>query len=495
MNEIQALAKILQTTTQPKTLDASDKNRSESLMDVLYKNTLSGKYKSDEEAAQDLYGTSAKSNGYQVLKSKLKNKLLADLLVSEPEYHSIHYFIALLSMEKELLVIKKLLMFGARTFAIRLTKRLLLKAEEYTAITIQLQLWQILREHYWYLGERKNHEDSIVEINRLRLSVQDELRSYEIHESFSLPFVRSKATHSLLIQQAEEVAPEMQALKERTPSYEVILNYYRFNILRSQISRNFSETIRICDEIEEFFNTNYTFIENVRTAEFLVSKAEALLYTRNYEEAERVIERCITLIPAGKNNWFAFQTLALQISFHAENWQKALRIFDAVTTHERFALQPDRLKEEWKIYEAFLLYILPKKQPLPPDQYNSRIFQLYTFLNEVPIYSLDKAGANIAILILQTIWTIKTERYDRVLKLQKTLNNYCVRYLKSAVEYERGAIFLKMLRSVISNDFNKERIEKRTEELYQRLTAPGQVLGAMEFYPYERLWTIILSEL
>jgi hypothetical protein len=119
------------------------------------------------------------------------------------------------------------------------------------------------------------------------------------------------------------------------------------------------------------------------------------------------------------------------------------------------------------------------------------------FLNDVPIYSADKLGANISILILQALWLLEERSFDRLLKMQKTLENYINRYIKKEVEHERGGIFLRMLLALVRSDFRKELAQKKAARYLEALQPKPGVPSAssMEIYPYEQLWKLVLTKL
>jgi hypothetical protein len=458
----------------------------------------SGKYTTDIEAAQDLYGLPPAANKYQVLKSKLKSRLLTTLSlyqINDPDLWSYATFVQ--ETKKELSTAQLLLSFGNPDLAVSIITKILPQAEKYTATEIELECCTTLRTQYYYEGNRRKHAAMSKRIAALVLKRNDEIFAEQLQERLMLPFATSRAELPEITENIAALDKEMRRIRSHTHTYLVSINWFRYAICRAQLKRDYEGLITVCTEAEKYFKQNPHLANRSRLAEFMLAKTEAYFVLRDYRKAREAAEFALEHFPTGKSNWMAAQQFNFIIALHLENWKGAVDIFESVTTNPNFKNAPEQMKELWRILEAYLLYLAPQNQdPLQQNRYAKNVFQIYTFLNDVPIYSADKLGANIAILILQALWLLEERSFDRLLKMQKTLENYINRYIKKKGEHERGGIFLQMLLALIRADFRKDLTEKKSQR-YLEMLQPKQGIpsaSGIEIYPYERLWKLVLAK-
>ena len=114
-------------------------------------------------------------------------------------------------------------------------------------------------------------------------------------------------------------------------------------------------------------------------------------------------------------------------------------------------------------------------------------------MNEVPIFSKDKEGNNIHILILKIILNIGVN-HDRIIDERDAIERYIERYLKK--NHLRSKLLLQMLIQIPSSHFNRSTLEYRTNKLYTRLQNAKKLEGfdpSREIIPFERLWEMVLN--
>ena len=118
-------------------------------------------------------------------------------------------------------------------------------------------------------------------------------------------------------------------------------------------------------------------------------------------------------------------------------------------------------------------------------------------MNEVPIFSKDKAGTNISILIAQAIILLVEKRYEEFSKRIKALETYRYRHLNKNDMLQRGKIFIKMLELIPRADFHRERVIWRSRDMLKQLDIPPEKVSIrnsdIEVIPYEHLWEYIVD--
>lgn len=163
---------------------------------------------------------------------------------------------------------------------------------------------------------------------------------------------------------------------------------------------------------------------------------------------------------------------------------------------ERFSQQ----KQAWLIKEAYVQFLaeLGYVDQDIIDNTEAKKFRINKFLNEVPMYSADKTGQNVSILIIQLLWLIKDKKLDQVIEKLESLNQYTYRYLKNDDTY-RYNCFIKMLLRIPKGNFHPFLTTKYTEDLYKKLKAKESKLAEfsleVELIPYEDLWEMTMTML
>ena len=113
----------------------------------------------------------------------------------------------------------------------------------------------------------------------------------------------------------------------------------------------------------------------------------------------------------------------MQFLMHTQQWKKARERMTVVTSHVRFTLQPEQRQERWRLYGHYLNYLC--QPPSETDQH--RHFR--SFVRSIPAFSRDKAGYNIAVIILQLLYLLDHGSWLRVLNMAESLKRYRSRHL------------------------------------------------------------------
>jgi hypothetical protein len=162
---------------------------------------------------------------------------------------------------------------------------------------------------------------------------------------------------------------------------------------------------------------------------------------------------------------------------------------------KKFLKAESQFNDIWKINEAFINY-LSLTGKLASS--NKKSFRLGKFLNEVPIYSKDKRGSNITILILQVLFLLEDRKYDTLIDRTDALKIYTQRYLKGDGTY-RSNCFINMLLCLPACSFQRERVEEKARKYLDKLHAmpieKARQSAELEVMPYEMLWEFVLESL
>ena len=115
------------------------------------------------------------------------------------------------------------------------------------------------------------------------------------------------------------------------------------------------------EEAEQFLEENPPFRQEVKLAALALIRINYYLQLRDYENGRKNAEKCLELFSEGTNNWFVFLEQYFLLAMHTENYINAAGIYLKVINHPRFPFTASERQEKWKIFEAYINYILRPK--------------------------------------------------------------------------------------------------------------------------------------
>jgi hypothetical protein len=181
---------------------------------------------------------------------------------------------------------------------------------------------------------------------------------------------------------------------------------------------------------------------------------------------------------------------------HTGEFTQASTILNETLVHARFEFLPENVKEIWRIYEAFVQYLVLAGKA--PAKASGQKFKLAKFINDTPIFSKDKSGINIAIIVVKLLLMLQERKFSQVLDEVEAVEQYCYRHLRGD-NAQRSYFFLKMLMHIPTSGFDPVQSAAKAERYYQKLKeTPLQVANQtheIEVIPYEMLWEIVMESL
>ncbi|MBK7406902.1 MAG: hypothetical protein IPL49_12955 [Saprospirales bacterium] len=118
-------------------------------------------------------------------------------------------------------------------------------------------------------------------------------------------------------------------------------------------------------------------------------------------------------------------------------------------------------------------------------------------MNEMPEFSKDKAGQNLAIRILYVLILLASKKFEDFEEAIPPLQAYIGRYKKSYPELFRCDLLVKMLADIPKVGYNAERVAWRGKPYLEKMLVPPEELPLkiteMEVIPYEKMWQFVLE--
>jgi hypothetical protein len=476
-----------------------DKN---DLYSKFYHGLASEQFATDEEAAKALYDTDTADPRYRKLKSRFRKRLLNTLFFIDFETASKYsdYQKAYLNCNRDWALARMLITSGARGAAVDLAQQVLSQAIKYEFNEIALLALKLLREHYTIIGDEKRFEDAVTQMDKM---VEITFAELEVITRFQRVLIKVANSLTSSAGLLKEVGELMEAYKERSKKYKTYffeLNYLRLKCLYYDVKGDYDKLVESCTEGENFIRSNTLFYHPYRIAEFSINKLLAYINLKDYNNGSVYAKECFKLFERENHNLLTYYQGYFLLAIHTGNYIKAADIFNEVIHNPRFKDIPQSRLETWRLFEAFLNYIFVTESlslDLLYKNARSRRFNLQRFLNEVSLFSKDKTGYNVLILIIEWLFQFENGQYDQLTLKADGIKTYCSRYLKGP-ENARSNAFLKLLLAAERNGFDYEKTKKNTEKLYDELIHSKINLTrsiVLEIIPYEKLWDNVLRKM
>ncbi len=488
-----------------KKIDIVGEHRYDSLVQKFYHGIHSDQFKTDADAALALYNSSPENINYKHLKYKLESRLINTLFfvdISGPKFNEIQK--AYYTCYKNLGAVAILKGRSLRKSAVSLATKTIRKSIKYEFTDITLSLARTLKRHYSYLEKDKTKFEYYTNLAKEMHKLSDVEMMTEGYFEFIM-FHVSGNKRSAVPEILEEVIQYDEIIKQQLKkydSYNLRIYAYAVSCLRYEIVEDFENLITASKAAITYFRNRPIKVSPVSLAPYFTKIIFAYISLRKYDEATKWNTNYLKNLEHVEysRNWFIANEIQIVLYFHQKNYQAAVDVYITAKQHKLFNGMQRDVKEIWQIYAAYIQYfIMMEKVELSEKQLKGLDkFRLNKFLNNVPIYSKDKEGINISILILQILFLLQKGKYDVIIDRMEALERYCYKYLKKDSSY-RSKCFLKMLIILIKSSFHKEATIRKTKNYFDKLKNESALItptsSQIEVVPYEDLWKDVINSI
>ncbi len=467
----------------------------ETQMRQLFNALSSGQVKSDEDALRELPTLNASSALLATVKSKLKERLNDALLLVEfndTETNSRQK--AYLECIKKWAAITVLLSRNFRELGLQRLEQLLryTRRFEFTDMTIEILYMLRLQTGLIYGKEQQYHEYDALLLKYQDIRLKEDMAE-TLYTNLMIDFVNSKS-------EKREIAEKANLYFKEVDPYLYTFDTFRLHIfgrlLQIAIFDNHNDhqqVIQLCESAIDFFGKKpYKSYSALQV--FYYSLFVGHLNLRQYAQCRTVAIQHLGVFQIGSYNWFKWQELHFLAEFNAGEYESALTIWLQVTDRAEYADLPPSIAESWKIFEAYLLFMM--RCGRLKEIKDGKRFRIAKIWNEIHFSSRDKSGMNIPILIIQFLLALADKEYGQCIDREESLAKYRTRYLKLD-NAARSHYFFKMLELIPKSDFNARVVKNNAEPLLESIKTTSQKTANQNFevevIPYEALWEIVLS--
>ncbi len=480
-------------------LDKDAPNRYDQFYDLINAGTL----RTDQDAVSHFFGPdkTASFAQYRNFRNAFFRRLVNAVFlldVKKPMFSKVQT--AVYNCRKHTAAARILAAKGATRAAAELAEKTIKPAIAYEATFEIIDLARIIRSKYVLIRpdrkRQKKYDDLISKYaSDLELILKAEKYYYELVSHYTT----SRCSKPEVAQKAEEYRNELCSCLSSSNAYLFRFYYFIIAKLAHTTRHDYQGSMQVCKEAIAYLEKKKAATPPAIAA-FLHPLLIAATMLRRFDEAEAAAKRMEGLTVPGSYNWYKGMELLVVFHLHQQRYQEAFRIFEKARKHKRFAHLSEASQEQWYLFEAYmhLLQALGKIGQATPAQ---KRFSLRPgrFLNQVPLFSRDKRGMNIPVLIVHAIYLLHLKRYDEAYDRLQALEKYAGRHLRAGDESYRSFCFIKALSKIPVSDYRRQAAEVAAAELLREMSQqPLQLADApheIETIPYEHLWAMAMQVL
>lgn len=472
----------------------------DSKMEQLYIAIAEKKIQTDEDAGNLFSEGSSNGTSLSSVKSKLKERLLDSFfLLQFKEANFTSRQKAFFECYKKWSTVMTLLSRNAKVIGIDQLERLLRHTTHFEFTELTLDILRVLRLQYSIVdGDIKKYETVKVQCEEYEGIWMMENKAEKYYSELMVQFTNSKSTQLEVVEQARVYYEELKPFMEKCSSFKLHMFGRLVEMMIYNGENDYVNTARLCEDAIRFFDQK-EYDSGLPLQVFYYNLIVCYLQLREFEKGQAVINRCGYYFEEGSFNWFKLQELFFLLSMHSGHYEEAYWLYEKVVNYPRFEDKAVQITEMWRIYQAYLFFLI-KIGKIPAGIVSGKIskFKITRFLNEIPLFSKDKRGMNISILIIQILHSLADKNYDQTADRIDGIEKYCSRYLRENDTY-RSNCFIKMLLQIPLASFHREAVARKTDRYTKMLLSTpleaARQAHEIEIIPYEVLWDITVSAL
>ncbi len=485
-NSLKEIASIVERAA-PNRSQVLNRNASPKLDYVqLYKLLLDPSITSEAEAARKL-GRSISDPSYKMLRTSLKKILLNTLFVLDYDETEISkYAAASHQSNKDVFLLQTLVASGARHAARSMAPGMLATAHSYQLFSNEMAIIAFMRRDAAMIGDERTQRRLSLAYERAASSLLIEQRAASFLEEILSAFAASGSEKPGLKKKAEDYSKEVEKSASRLKTFHLRLHAYRLRAVSHQVGLDFEAALRVATAAQKFAESQTLFKSPLLIAEFAAKRIVCLLHLGRIDEGLTLIKGLLPKLRETTSNWLLLMDFKFLFEMQGLRFAEAKETYNRVQESDAFSTQPPFQNQKWDVYGLYLNYALGSL---------TKSENLQDLLEYIPAYAKDKAGYNVAVIILHIMRLIVDEEYEQVTARVDALRMYAKRNLNDRGA-ERESLFLKLLMVMEGCSFDRAKIEKRAAKYLERLNnLPGSNASGPQILPYPYLWNRIIESL
>lgn len=465
----------------------------------LYKSIANGSFNSDAEAAAHFFGSPNPRNpNYQRLRNKLIRQLVNTAFfvdVNKPMFidrAKAHY-----QCYSDFAAANILALRNAKKAAAEVMEDVFRRAVRYEFTDLCVESVRFLQKHYGRAlltpHLHKKYSNLVHHYQQKQLA---ESKATQYFEEMVHYYIVKRAPDEAIHKMAGQYYDELAKLTKDADTALFNLRLCQVNIIKFLSKNDFSSALNLCAEYLEAFDQNANVGRDMKIS-IAVQKILCLIYLRRFDddEAEKTVEYCLSLSEDGNYNWFRIIELQVQYLLKAGRYKEALDVFAKAIAHPRYESLNTNVRDVWRMFGGYfhLLAALGKLTEAEVVRVAGP-FRYGRFMNEIELLDQDKAGRNVALVLLPVLFELaKGGGYVTDLT-PENLEMYRWRYLRGAF-HTRSNCFVRLLLALLKSPMDPNppvhKIKKLLADLKATPEKPERDASPGEIISYEELWAML----
>jgi hypothetical protein len=462
----------------------------------LLEGILTQGYKSDTEAATQLFQLKSNSVQYQKTKKFLQKKINEQTLFVEPAIKN-HPKIYSLAIEQSTIeaLIRVYDVFNKRDLNVPLIEKNFPTAYKYflhTAIIAMCQKMVSFHGLVEHNPKRLSYYSKIYleSINDYRLECLSDL----YYQAINTQFGKTQSVNKVkMMAEIEGYVNELNPYENRVRSQKFHLNYYGLQMVYHHIQNDYNSVVAICDKMTNYLKT-LPFKSIGPMKQTLKRKAVHLIMLGRYDEALITLNEALPMEMVGSSYWVNCQYLFLLVYIYKKEYCLADQYLQTLLENKMYRSVKSVFKPLISLLNVYL-YLFKLMNVIPNNLIDDRS-EVKKYMKEHVNYTKDKSGMNIPVIIAQLFEAIILKNDADILDRIEALKKYSSRYItkKNGI---RSNCFMNMLIEVVKHNYHLVAIERHCRKYYTKLVANPKIsteeAAEIELIPYEDLWAILMD--
>lgn len=483
-------------------IDIIGNEDSQSRFTEFYKLLHDGSLNNDDEAAQHFYGekANAKTPAYRKFKSQFRDRLLNTMAFIDASNTALsNRQAAEATIQRDWIALTALITRSLSYAYLEFGEQLISEAIKYDFVEIALDVIVKIKSIYaTQIGDRKKYEHYDKLYNKYFDILQAEYKAQQLFEKIRINYVNSVRYQPEQAEAAKIAYQEVKPYLEKYDTVKLHLIGRSLELMQYACLNKYTELLPASESMIQFFK-NKTFECRGPLAAAFHAKLMCCISLRLHDEGRVAVNECLNVTTEGTVNWFKTLELKVILLLHTSQYRDAFEVYDSVKNHKSKDYLQRSYKEFWLIIEAYLYFLISKGfiSPLSIDKTNLGKFKLSKFLNEIEVFTHDKAGLNISILIVQIVLLVADKKFDLVHDYLERIVKYRQRHVSKYSATYRSNEFIKVLEKLPLVHFHPKRFRKESQKYIDNIKAVEVNVFEdgfrLEMIPYDIVWELMID--
>jgi tetratricopeptide (TPR) repeat protein len=327
------------------------------------------------------------------------------------------------------------------------------------------------------------------------MDIEQVMRAY-YHET-QMAYLHSREARPKASGVIDQRLAEMEGYFGRVASNNFELHYLLARIQQHLSQLQYEAALQTVETSIRHFNNKPYPLNSIISA-LQLQKVACCIMLRRFDEGRDAAEKALSDTPEDTPNWYQALMAYFYLAMHTRQYDEAALIYRRGLNNRRLRLQPEHVLSQWRLLGAYL-YIALSYTGKNLEQYDLPKIRSTRLVNDVPAFTQDKRGMNVAILIAHILIQLLEGKYDDMRQRTGALEKYGARYLRNDDSLFRSNAFIKILGLLPAVSFRKRYFLQKATPLFERMrTVPLEMARQtheLEIMPYEDLWLLLQNKL